>query len=485
MAAQMAAHDETARQRLEESLTRLWQRSRFTSYFFQSVDLIEEPEIPTLALLIMKARLVLYYSGPFIRRLSSEEIIGLLVHEMMHVIMNHDHRAFHDEDIYLQNLAQDMVINSHLTRNRKTFFSRRDQYSEDVAAVILPGGLPTVPAAFIAESGRSDPAWEALYHWLRDLPADELKSIRRSSEHRDAPANLPLSSEETTRAYLDDALQNPLNIPDAYRTPETYVTVGDQRGLAFMDTAGRQLPTGVHMMMSRESMQQLRAKKEGLIRFAAGDARCLEERTFQQIHGIISDVRKQETASWTRRIKSLVDHTSHTGNWKYTHGRFNRRYFAQGIYAAGRVFEDKHRLVVAVDVSGSVVMQPEMLESAFGVVDDLTRKYTVHLVCIDEQLFVPETSDRRVLRSKTADQSYTYKRGDWKQIKTGSMGTTFFSPLFNGYMRNRRETLLVITDGEIYDLDKLAPYQPTLWLVPESNRHRFTEPFGQVIAMPS
>jgi predicted metal-dependent peptidase len=263
-----------------------------------------------------------------------------------------------------------------------------------------------------------------------------------------------------------------LNIPDEYRSDETYISLGDQKGMAFQDSKGRQLPTGVHMMMPQESLQQIRAKKEGIIRLASGDPRCLEERAFQQVRGIISEVQEQDTSPWTHKIRSAVDYASQSSDWKYTHGRFNRRYFAQGIYASGRVFEEKGRITVAVDVSGSVIMQPDMLEAVFGVVDDLTRKYIVHLVCIDEQLFIPEKTNR----------SYVYQRGDWRFIKTGSMGTTFFSPLFNDYMKQHREMLLVITDGQIFDLEKLEPYRPTLWIVPADQRHRFAVPFGQVVS---
>ncbi len=137
---------------------------------------------------------------------------------------------------------------------------------------------------------------------------------------------------------------------------------------------------------------------------------------------------------------------------------------------------------MAVDVSGSVITQPEMLETVFGVIDDLTRKYTVHLVCIDEQLFIPERSNERWVRSQNTDKSYIYSRGDWKYIKTGSMGTTFFSPLFNNYIIGHREMLLVITDGQIFDLEKLNPYRPTLWIVPDENSHCFTAPFGQTVS---
>lgn len=479
----MTSNGNTAKTMLETALARIWKRSRFTSYFYQSVDLIEESEMPTLALLVFRARLVLYYSPDFIRKRSLEEIIGLLVHEMLHVTMNHDHRTWPEEEIYLQNLAQDMVINSYITRNRNRFFSRKGTDSEEIPPLILPPGLPSVPEEYIEVTGQPDPSWEALYTWLKQLGKKQLKEIKQRSDVYEETDGIPLNSEQSALNHLNETLQNPLNIPDEYHPDESFVTVNDQTGLTLTDSKGRQLPTGVHMMMGPEAFQQQKAKKDGLIRFAAGDSRCLEERAFQQIHGLISEVRQQPPAPWVHKIKSLVDVASQSVDFKYTHSRFNRRYVSQGIYSAGRIYEDKGRITVAIDVSGSVVMQPEMLEAAFGVVDDLTRKYTVNLVCIDEQLFVPRRSNDRWIQSGLINKPYNYKRGDWKYIQTGSMGTTFFGPLFNDYLKDHREMVLVITDGQIYDLEKLNPYHPTLWILPDSRQHCFTPPFGQKVSM--
>jgi len=75
-------------------LQALWKRSRFTSYFYQSVQFINENNIPTLALTILSSRFVLFYNRDFIDHIDPEELMGLLVHEMLHIIHGHDHRTF-------------------------------------------------------------------------------------------------------------------------------------------------------------------------------------------------------------------------------------------------------------------------------------------------------------------------------------------------------------------------------------------------------
>jgi hypothetical protein len=48
-------------------------------------------------------------------------------------------------------------------------------------------------------------------------------------------------------------------------------------------------------------------------------------------------------------------------------------------------------------------------------------------------------------------------------------------------MKRHREALIVITDGQIYDLPMLTPYPRTLWLLPGSPDGTFHPPFGNVI----
>ena len=48
-------------------------------------------------------------------------------------------------------------------------------------------------------------------------------------------------------------------------------------------------------------------------------------------------------------------------------------------------------------------------------------------------------------------------------------------------MDNHGELLIVITDGYIYDIDRLKRYKNTLWLISESRDEKFTPPFGKSI----
>ncbi|MBF0398566.1 MAG: hypothetical protein HQK78_17455 [Desulfobacterales bacterium] len=220
-----------------------------------------------------------------------------------------------------------------------------------------------------------------------------------------------------------------------------------------------------------------------IIFFAEKDDECKEERAYQEITGIINKAQKTDNSSWKNLIKSIIDFSSQSNEWFYTYSKFNRRYFSNGIYTAGRAFKEKQFITVAIDVSGSMVMNPDEIEVAFGVIEDMTRKYKIHLVCLDEELFIPEKIDNTFYRSKNLKKGYIYKKGDWKFIKSGTGGTTFFAPLFNNYMKSHHEMLVVITDGYIYDLNILKKYTPTLWVISGNRTEPFYPPFGQVVSI--
>jgi hypothetical protein len=48
-------------------------------------------------------------------------------------------------------------------------------------------------------------------------------------------------------------------------------------------------------------------------------------------------------------------------------------------------------------------------------------------------------------------------------------------------MRGHKEQLIVITDGYIYDLDRLEKYHNTLWLISEERDEPFVPPFGKAV----
>ena len=461
-------------------LGEIWKRSRFTSYFYQGVEFIETDSIPTLALTVYERRLAMFFNMTFMSERTQEEMIGLLVHEMLHVVFSHDHRSIPDGDIYLQNLAQDMVINSFIVQRRKTFFSRKQAYRNNAPELVLPEGLPVIPEKFSRETGKEDPAWEDVYHWLKNIPRTERKLFKGRAE-LDGKVTTP-SEYQAVIDSLNESLENVLGLPDEDLKDETYTRLVNQDGLVFQDDDGNELPTGIHLLRNHDYRNQMDAKKKQLITLPDRDIQCRDERIYQDLKTIISGTRAVDASGWEAQIRSIVDFSSQSGEWTYTYGRFNRRYFTQGIYAPGRIFMERQYITVAVDVSASMVMTPGDLEAAFGVIEELAGKYVISLLCLDEDLFIPEKQGDRFVRSGS-NHPYIYKRGDWKYIKTGSSGTTFFAPLFNRYMKHHREMLLVITDGYIYDLPGLHRYSPTLWLISSGRHEPFAAPFGQAVRM--
>lgn len=459
-------------------LQTLWKRSRFTSYFYQSVQFINENNIPTLALTILSSRFVLFYNRDFIDHIDPEELMGLLVHEMLHIIHGHDHRTFPDEDLNLQNLAQDMVINSYLLEHADTFFSRKGQYYDDIPLLVLPKGLPVIPKNFILHKKTRDVPWEELYRWLKEnMPGRiNLKNGISLDDMDDSP--------EFDACSGNDGIES-LHVPGT-AGPDRNGNDGDaedMEGLKFTDQDGEVLPTGVHLFHRHMMQEQVDAAKKRIVSFALRDTTCRDERIYQDLNSIITHVNEVDTSSWRNMIKSIVDYSSQSNEWTYTYSRFNRRYFSNGLYAPGRIFKERQALTVVVDVSASMVMQPGDIESAFGVIEELLIKYCVHLLCIDEDLFVPEKSGDAFRPSRERAKPYPYKKGDWKYIKSGNSGTTFFAPLFNDYMRHHSEMLIVVTDGFIFDLNALNKYTPTLWLISEHRKEPFTPPFGKAVTI--
>jgi len=461
-------------------LQALWGKSRFTSYFFQSVKFQEDKRIPTLALTISASRFILLYNPEFLDARKEDELTGLLVHEMLHIYLNHHHRAIPGEDPFLQNLAQDMVINSYIADHEKTFFSRTGRDIRDEPRVILPDGLPRVPGAFYERTDRKKkaPAWEEVFAWLK-------------ANYPNTPKNIPLSDEEHPAAGLAADLD--ADFPDAGETPDAASSKDDmsnrgalfhptteEEGLVFKDHDETLLPTGVHLFQQSRQKSSAATIKNRMISFAGRDDICRSERLYQRLSALIEDVKPVQIRQFRQKLNRFIEHASRSDEWGYSASRFNRRYFGAGIYAPGRVCNRLKTITIAVDVSGSVVMTPGAIENAFGAIEALLVHYRIHLLCMDEDLFVPRKRKGRFVSSEDLSTPYVYQKGDWRYLRTGSSGATFFTPLFNRHMPGHREPLVVMTDGEIFDLHQLNPYARTLWVVPDNLQVQFDPPFGVI-----
>ncbi|ACL05277.1 conserved hypothetical protein [Desulfatibacillum aliphaticivorans] len=444
----------------EPVLKTLWSQSRFASFFFQAVSFVPNDDLPTLALTAFQRRLTLFYNAAFVEQTRPEHLIGLLIHEMLHVIFNHDHRLIPGRNLHVQNLAQDMVINSYVWENRKTFFSRTGRHQ--TPELKLPPGLPMIPRSFSRDTGKTDLAqvsWEEVYVWLNS------RSAFPDTSQREEDPGLP---------GMDQSFWQALGDKDAHQD--------SMDGLSLVDQGGNPLPTGAHLFGDATANEQANAGAKRVLRFIRQGGECSNERALQDLACLIEAPAKVKRPVWRREIKTILDYSRPREQWEYASSRFNRRYVDAGIYAPGRRYTHMPLITVVVDVSGSMASHPKEMEQAFGLVESLVSDFRINLLCLDQDLFIPQKQGEGFKASKSK-RPYYYKKGDWRYIRSGSRGTTLFAPLFNAYMSGHKEALLVLTDGFIYDLKALKPHHPTIWAVPSAQEVRFHPPFGRVVSM--
>lgn len=460
---------------LDSVLEFLWKNSRFSSYFYQTVRFCEDTSVPTLVLSVWGKRAVLYYNPEFFRSQTRDEIVGLLVHEMLHVVFSHNHRVFRHENPYLQNIAQDMVVNTYIRDRKDAFFSMGGGGSRsERVRLVLPPGLPVIPHEFYSDTGIKDPAWEAVYRWLKTRGPKELQEFTDGLKTLFSKDHLsrPEGSSPKQRAE-----SNPPSPPDDTDRPDM---TADQL-FVFRNPDNLPLPTGAHMLEFDANKRGLAQNLLKAVQLSSLDDSALNDRLFKDISAMITRPRNVEISPVVKKIKTVIHRFSQSAEWQPSFETFNRRFFANGVYSPGRRYVNHRTITVAVDVSASMVTRPEALEKAFGAVEALIKTYRVCLVCLDEALFVPVKKGDHFVSSGSAGSSYVYKKGDWRYIRSGNSGTTFFAPLFNRYMAGHKDALVVITDGQIYDLRVLTPYPRTLWLIPGTTAQTFQPPFGTVL----
>jgi predicted metal-dependent peptidase len=142
--------------KLEKALETIYLKNRFTSYFFQNCEIRNIPNPPpeaTAGITTKDGYVFLYYSEDFIEDLTIPQIIGLLMHEMLHVIHGHIKRTTKNFNHDLANRAQDYLINQDIIDNPS-------KYMQD-AKVDLPAGGCFLPDDL--KEGWEELTWEALY----------------------------------------------------------------------------------------------------------------------------------------------------------------------------------------------------------------------------------------------------------------------------------------------------------------------------------
>lgn len=143
---------------------------------------------------------------------------------------------------------------------------------------------------------------------------------------------------------------------------------------------------------------------------------------------------------------------------RLTRMRPNRR---SGFENMGSVYELKSRLLVAVDVSGSITGQ--MICNFFGIVNKFF-KYGI------------ETIDVVQFDTEIKGEPVTMKKAEKGVINVRGRGGTCFQPVFDfaAEKKNYYQGLLIFTDGEARHPKKPPFFRiPVLWVLPNQSQYNF------------
>jgi predicted metal-dependent peptidase len=172
---------------------------------------------------------------------------------------------------------------------------------------------------------------------------------------------------------------------------------------------------------------------------------------------------------WTDRIQSFF--ARKVGSGSYDWRRPDRRLIVRDIYAPGRTGFGANLVVVAIDTSGSIICQPDLLNRFFselaGVLQDIRPK-RLQVMWIDAQVHAVDEVEDAV---------------DLCALKPKGGGGTSFTPAFEYIEDNKLDPdcLVYLTDLE-GSFPRHAPSYPVLW---GTTNDKITPPFGDTVFIPT
>ena len=277
-----------------------------------------------------------YYGRKFIEKLNDMELRALVLHENLHVALNHVSRfkRLFQENPMLMNACADYVVNDVIV------------HLKDENLCKLPeGGL-----------------YEDKYHnWSVKEVYDDLKQqLSNPSDSDDAGGDGDASEGATTAAKLS---------PDSLKTL-------DEHDFADSEKTPKEL---------KEMKQKIEnALKEGSIlagKFGANVPRAIEELFEPKI-------------DWREVLREFIQQ-SIKGNDEYTWRKFNKRMMANDIYLPSMENETIGELVLAIDTSASIG-QKELGEFATEVVSicDTVTPERIRILWWDYEVAKEQVFDR-------------------------------------------------------------------------------------------
>lgn len=354
------------------------------------------------------------YGRKFIEKLTDAELRALVLHENLHVALNHCNRFRKDfmENPKLMNICADYVVNDVIV------------HLEDKGLCVLPeGGL-----------------YEEKYHnWsvrevLNDLKQQLSKPVDKTDESKTGDG---VGNGDDSKA----GKSNQQSLLDSLKTMDEH----DFNGEIKTDKELKEMTAKIE-----------NALKEGAIiagRFGVKAPRAIDEMFEPKI-------------DWRNELRDFMSSTV-KGRDEYSWRKFNKRLMVNDMYLPSMENESIGEIVVAIDTSGSIgTKELSEFASELASICETVEPESIRVVWWDydvhgEQLFKPD--------------EYPQIRSLLKPLGGGGTRVSSVSEYVTAERINA-EAIIVFTDGYVESDIEWLPSIPTLWLVTECKN--FVSPAG-------
>lgn len=349
-----------------------------------------------------------YLNPEFFMKCSKEERVGLFIHELLHVALDHVSRT-NSRVPFIHNIACDFVINGWIDD-----LIKKSKSAQSKAKFALPAGG-------LLDHKYDNMTSEEVY----ELLIQNAEKVQGDSIGGDLPLTNPVLDE------LDKDLDESMGIPT---------------------------PTEEEEQKIRDELV-IRAKVQAEVQMGAStDNLPVEIQRFFEAY-------MNPVLSWKKLLAAFMNDSSRNG---FSMSRPNKRHTGRGMYLPSQSSSNKLSVIsFAIDTSGSISNQ-------------------------DFQLFMSEVhhvlkglkpSKLELLQFDQILQSVDIVKNtrELSNVEMYGGGGTCITTTIKHFLNNKEsKALVVITDGYIYDLNRLPMVnKPVLWVVYDNPD--FKEPFGKSI----
>jgi len=430
--------------RIERISYLMTQKSPFLSEFLLRYSYYRVDQIKTMATGINDGRIVLFWNKEFIDSLDDDELEGVLIHEIYHIITLSQRRG-KGKNKTLWNYATDAVNNQSIINS--TLNGRK---------IILPRDSGVFMKHFYDDGYNGKVVAESVYDFLNKNSksysfvqsssnnkdkSDEGKSEEGSNsssssnkKNEDKESNSKSSSSKENGEDLEENNSSNSSSNSGEDSPKES---GEKEIKVFDD----------HDFLDEEEISEVNVE---IIRNMTKDA---EVKGWGNLKGdlsrVVQEVLKPKKANISQLLKNkLSEHFSNSGSQINTWKRKNRR----GLPLPGKI-RTKSKINVFIDNSGSC-WSDSIAALFFGQLEDFAKTgYDISVYSFDTRVFLVKEK---------------YKLGDYKNLRLLGGGGTAVQPIFDLLKESNKdkESSIILTDG--YFNWNFNDYNiHTLWLLTE------------------